>query len=286
MNITAHSTHNTTICLCHKQLWFPNYQHLPYCQTIFSHLLSKLSDYHHCVTFQANSRVNKVTDWPLEMNCGVFSIFDQVRTKTNSGRGRVQVCQIMAPSQSLTWRKIQSISWNFWSSREMMWTKWKISFLSQCFMAFLWISKRGLSFQSTESFGQDNNSFCCQFLLRVAIALWVETHTLNRYLPGTRRGCIKMNLSPFGPPSLPKARVKDWQRDGGGSDLGSRNSLVIFICRFNPTPFVIQPRNSGLLAWRGPWHVVKFIIIHAIFWSQPQQNINSGPFMSWRPYQN
>ena len=203
MNITAHSTHNTTICLCHKQLWFPNYQHLPYCQTIFSHLLSKLSDYHHCVTFQANSRVNKVTDWPLEMNCGVFSIFDQVRTKTNSGRGRVQVCQIMAPSQSLTWRKIQSISWNFWSSREMMWTKWKISFLSQCFMAFLWISKRGLSFQSTESFGQDNNSFCCQFLLRVAIALWVETHTLNRYLPGTRRGCIKMNLSPFGPPSLP-----------------------------------------------------------------------------------
>ena len=73
-------------------------------------------------------------------------------------------------------------------------------------MAFLWISNRVLSFQSAESFGRDNNSFWCQFLLRVALAgtlLWVETLALNCYLPGTRRRCIKMNLSPFGPPSLP-----------------------------------------------------------------------------------
>ena len=33
---------------------------------------------------------------------------------------------------------------------------------------------------------------------------WRPTRTLNRYLPGTRRGCIKMNLSPFGPPFTPK----------------------------------------------------------------------------------
>ena len=138
-------------------------------------------------------------------------------------------------------------------------------------MAFLWISNRVLSFQSAESFGRDNNSFWCQFLLRVALAgtlLWVETLALNCYLPGTRRRCIKMNLSPFGPPSLPKVMsLPPSHKLQSRTDIGTeedqiweRREILISHIQLSLQSYTIcyTTEKFRIVSSPGPRHVVKF----------------------------